>query len=73
MKRDMHVLDRFCAIASSKAQRDLAIAVSQMTKNGLQDGFEIEDIVACLTYMVEAEADVAADVFDRDMGSGDMD
>ena len=61
MERDMNVLDRFCATASRKAQQDLAIAVSQMTKNGLRDGFEIEDIIACLTYMVEAEAEVAAD------------
>jgi hypothetical protein len=66
MTRDINLVDRFCATASSKAQRDLAIAVSQMTKNGLQDGFEIEDIIACLAYMVEAEAEVAADVYDSE-------
>jgi hypothetical protein len=30
------------------------------------DGFEIEDIIACLAYMVEAEAEVAADVYDSE-------
>jgi hypothetical protein len=66
MKRDMTVIDDICATASRKAQRDLAIAVSQITKNALQDGFEIEDIIACLTYMVEAEVEVAADVYDSE-------
>jgi hypothetical protein len=32
----------------------------------LQDGFEIKDIIACLSYMVEAEAEVAADVYDSE-------
>jgi hypothetical protein len=31
----------------------------------LEDGFDIEDIIACLTYMVEAEAEVAADVHEE--------
>jgi hypothetical protein len=61
----MNVLDDFCATASNKAQAALAAAVAKLTKNGLEDGFEIEDIIACLTYMVEAEAEVAKDVHDE--------
>ena len=65
MERDMNVLDRFCATSSNQAQAALAAAVAKLTKNGLEDGFEIEDIIACLTYMVEAEAEVVADVHEE--------
>jgi hypothetical protein len=64
MERDMNVLDDFCATSSKKAQAALAAAVAKLTRNGLEDGFEIEDIIACLTYMVEAEAEVVADEFE---------
>jgi hypothetical protein len=39
--------------------------VAKLTKNGLEDGFEIEDIVDYLTFMVEAEAEVVKDVHDE--------
>jgi hypothetical protein len=66
MERDMNVLDRFCAVVGTNAQAQLAQAVSKMTRDALQDGFEIEDIIACLTYIVEAEAEVAEDVYDSE-------
>ena len=57
--------ERFCATSSNKAQAALAAAVAKLTKNGLEDGFEIEDIVDYLTFMVESEAEVAKDVHDE--------
>ena len=63
--RDMDVLDRFFATSSGKAQNELANAVSKLTHDGLQDGFELLDIIACLTYMVEAQAEVSADLHEE--------
>jgi hypothetical protein len=57
--------ERFCATSSNKAQTALAAAVAKLTKNGLEDGFEIEDIIDYLTFMVESEAEVAKDVHDE--------
>jgi len=57
--------ERFCAVAGTNAQATLASAVAKLTKNGLEDGFEIEDIIDYLTYMVEVEAEVAKDVHDE--------
>jgi len=57
--------ERFCATSSNKAQAALASAVAKLTKNGLEDGFEIEDIIDYLTFMVESEAEVAKDVHDE--------
>ncbi len=66
MTRDMNVLDRFASVTSRTDQSNLAVAAQRLTRQGLQDGFEIEDIIACLTYMVEAEAEVVKDVFDNE-------
>jgi hypothetical protein len=66
MTRDMNVLDRFASVTSRTFQSDLVVAAQQLTRQGLMDGFEIEDIIACLTYMVEAEAEVVKDVFDNE-------
>jgi hypothetical protein len=66
MTRDMNVLDRFASVTNRIYQNDLAVAAQNLTRQGLQDGFEIEDIIACLAYMVEAEAEVAADVYDSE-------
>ena len=57
--------ERFCAVDGTNAQAALASAVAKLTKNGLEDGFEIEDIIDYLTYMVEVEAEVAKDVHDE--------
>jgi hypothetical protein len=57
--------ERFCAVAGTNAQAALASAVAKLTKNGLEDGFEIEDIIDYLTFMVESEAEVAKDVHDE--------
>jgi hypothetical protein len=62
----MNVLDRFASVTSRTFQSDLAVAARNLTRQGLQDGFEIEDIIASLAYMVEAEAEVAADVYDSE-------
>ena len=57
--------ERFCAVAGTNAQAALASAVAKLTKNGLEDGFEIEDIIDYLTFMVESEAEVVKDVHDE--------
>jgi len=41
--------------------------VQALTRQALVVGFEIDDIIACLAYMVEVEAEVSADVYARDM------
>ena len=66
MERDMNVLNDFCAVTNRIYQGDLAAAVQNLTRQGLMYGYEIEDIIACLAYMVEAEAEVAADVYDSE-------
>ncbi len=57
--------ERFCATSSNDTMAAFATAVAKLTKNGLEDGFEIEDIVDYLTFMVEAEAEVVKDVHDE--------
>ena len=66
MTRDMNVLDRFASVTNRIYQNDLAEAAKNLTRQALQDGFDIEDIIACLSYMVEAEVEVAADVYDSE-------
>jgi hypothetical protein len=66
MTRDMNLVDRFASVTNRIYQNDLAEAVQNLTRQALQDGFEIEDIIACLAYMVEAEVEVAADVYDSE-------
>jgi hypothetical protein len=66
MTRDINVLNDFSAVTNRIYQGDLAEAVQNLTRQGLMYGFEIEDIIACLAYMVEAEAEVAADVYDSE-------
>ncbi len=57
--------ERFCATSSNKAQAALASAVAKLTKNGLEDGFEIDEIIDYLSFMVQCEAEVAADVHEE--------
>jgi len=64
--RDINVLNDFSAVTNRIYQGDLAEAVQNLTRQGLMYGYEIEDIIACLAYMVEAEAEVAADVYDSE-------
>ena len=66
MKRDINLVDRFASVTNRIYQNDLAEAAKNLTRQALQDGFDIEDIIACLSYMVEAEAEVAADVYDSE-------
>ena len=66
MKRDMNLVDRFASVTNRIYQNDLAEAAQALTRQALQDGFEIEDIIACLSYMVEVEVEVAADVYDSE-------
>jgi hypothetical protein len=66
MERDMNLVDRFASVTNRIYQNDLAEAAKNLTRQALQDGFEIKDIIACLSYMVEAEAEVAADVYDSE-------
>ena len=66
MTRDINLVDRFASVTNRIYQNDLAEAAKALTRQALQDGFEIEDIIACLSYMVEAEVEVAADVYDSE-------
>ena len=66
MTRDINLVDRFASVTNRIYQSDLAEAAKALTRQALQDGFEIEDIIACLSYMVEAEVEVAADVYDSE-------
>jgi len=66
MTRDINLVDRFASVTNRIYQNDLAEAAKNLTRQALQDGFDIEDIIACLSYMVEAEAEVAADVYDSE-------
>ena len=66
MTRDINLVDRFASVTNRIYQNDLAEATKNLTRQALQDGFDIEDIIACLSYMVEAEAEVAADVYDSE-------
>lgn len=66
MKRDINLVDRFASVTNRIYQNDLAEAAKNLTRQALQDGFDIEDIIACLSYIVEAEAEVAADVYDSE-------
>ena len=66
MTRDINLVDRFASVTNRIYQNDLAEAAKALTRQALQDGFDIEDIIACLSYMVEAEAEVAADVYDSE-------
>ena len=66
MTRDINLVDRFASVTNRIYQNDLAEAAKNLTRQALQDGFGIEDIIACLSYMVEAEAEVAADVYDSE-------
>jgi len=63
--RDINVLNDFSAVTNRSYQIKLALAVQKLTRQGLEYGYEIEDIIACLAYMVEAEAEVAADVYEE--------
>ena len=40
--------------------------MKNLTRQALQDGFDMEDIKAILGFMVECEVDVAADVYDSE-------
>ena len=66
MTRDINLVDRFAGVTNRIYQNDLAEAAQALTRQALQDGFEIEDIIACLSYMVEVEVEVAADVYDSE-------
>ena len=66
MKRDINLVDRFASVTNRIYQNDLAEAAKNLTRQALQYGFDIEDIIACLSYIVEAEAEVAADVYDSE-------
>ena len=66
MTRDINLVDRFASVTNRIYQNDLAEAAKNLTRQALQDGFDIEDIIACLSYMVEAEVEVEADVYDSE-------
>ena len=66
MTRDINLVDRFASVTNRIYQNDLCQAAQALTRQALEDGFEIEDIIACLSYMVEVEVEVAADVYDSE-------
>ena len=66
MTRDINLVDRFASVTNRIYQNDLAEAAKNLTRQALQDGFDVEDIKAILGFMVECEVDVAADVYDSE-------
>ena len=65
MTRDINQVDRFSAVTSRYYQQALATAVEALTQQGLQDGFDAEDIKAILGFMVECEIDTTADCYEK--------
>ena len=66
MTRDINLVDRFASVTNRIYQNDLCQAAQALTRQALQDGFDVEDIKAILGFMVECEVDVAADVYDSE-------
>ena len=66
MKRDINLVDRFASVTNRIYQNDLCQAAQALTRQALEDGFDVEDIKAILGFMVECEVDVAADVYDSE-------
>ena len=66
MTRDINLVDRFASVTNRIYQNDLCQAAQALTRQALQDGFDVEDIKAILGFIVEAEAEVAADVYDSE-------
>ena len=66
MTRDINLIDRFAGVTNRIYQNDLCQAAQALTRQALQDGFDVEDIKAILGFMVECEVDVAADVYDSE-------
>ena len=66
MTRDINLVDRFAGVTNRIYQNDLCQAAQALTRQALQDGFDVEDIKAILGFMVECEVDVAADVYDSE-------
>ena len=67
MTRDINLVDKFSIVTNRFDQQKLCLSVQALTRQALVVGFEIDDIIACLAYMVEVEAEVSADVYARDM------
>ncbi len=59
---------QICSCVINLASVSLIIFTSDILRllNKRQSVVRIEDIIACLAYMVEAEAEVAADVYDSE-------
>ncbi len=70
MTRDINLVDKFSIVTNRFDQQKLCLSVQALTRQALVVGFEIDDIIACLAYMVEVEAEVSADVYARDMEDG---
>ena len=66
MTRDINQVDRFSAVTSRYYQQALATAVEALTQQGLQDGFDAEDIKAILGFMMETEIDVTVDCYETE-------
>ena len=66
MTRDINLVDRFASVTNRIYQNDLCQAAQALTRQALEDGFDVEDIKAILGFMVECEVDVAADVYDSE-------
>ena len=70
MTRDINLVDKFSIVTNRVDQQKLCDSVQALTRQALVVGFEIDDIIACLSYMVEVEAEVVADVYASDVSDG---
>ena len=70
MTRDINLVDKFSIVTNRVDQQKLCLSVQALTRQALVVGFEIDDIIACLSYMVEVEAEVSADVYASDVSDG---
>ena len=66
MTRDITVVDRLAAVTNRFDQYTLCNAVQSLTRQALAEGFDVEDIKAVLSFMMETEVDVTVDVWETE-------
>ena len=64
MTRDINLVDRFSAVTKLPDQYILSRVVQSLTRQALAEGFDVEDIKAVLSFMMETEVDVTVDVWE---------
>ena len=64
MTRDITVVDSLAAVTNRFDQYTLCNAVQSLTRQALAEGFDVEDIKAVFSFMMETEVDVTVDVWE---------